>query len=231
MTGSQLRQARRRAGFTQVELAAKLGRSQPYVSLLEKGRRRLSERVARRLARVLNMPPTTWPLNLSRVTVRRNPAEWIVDRLASLGYPGYAYRGRSESLTNPAEVLLRALATEPLDPRVAEAMPWLLLRFRGFERERLVRAARDLNVQNRLGFVVALARAVAENNPEYAGRASELDELESALEPYRLAREDDLGQRFRSGRLRAWVRENRWAGAAHWNLLTDLAPRHLPYAS
>jgi transcriptional regulator with XRE-family HTH domain len=231
MNGSELRQVRQTAGLTQVELARKLRKSQPYVSLLESGRRQLPVRVVTRVANVLDLPPTVLPLNPARRPLRCNPPDWVVDRLASLGYPGYSYRKRSKNLTNPAEVLLRALMLDPLEPRVVEALPWLLLHFQDFNHEQLVSEARELNVQNRLGFMVALAKAVAERNPEYSPRLSELNQLGSALEPYRLAREDGLDQRCKTERLRAWVRDNRSEAAAHWNLLTDLAPRHLPYAS
>ena len=117
------------------------------------------------------------------------------------------------------------------EPRLAEAMPWLLLSFSAFDREALVRAARELNVQNRLGFLVALARAVAERSPEHAHRLPELRQLESELEPYRLAREDDLGQGLGSERLRQWVRRHRTDAATHWNLLTDFSVEHVPYVS
>ena len=177
------------------------------------------------------MPPTTLPFKVKRRLSQRNGNTWVATRLASLGYPGYAYLKRATAPNNPAEVLLRALAMNPLEQRLTEAMPWFLLRFSGFDQERLVKAARELNVQNRLGFVVSLAKAVAKSNPGYADRVPELARLESALEPYRLAREDDLGQTIRSQRLRAWVRKNRSEAAVHWNVLTDLSSEHLAYGN
>lgn len=47
------------------------------------------------------------------------------------------------------------------------------------------------DLQNRLGFVVALARQVAERN-EQPEKASALAVVEAQLEPSRLAREDTL---------------------------------------
>ncbi len=132
---------------------------------------------------------------------------------------------------NPVEVLLRALAFDDLDPRLAEALPWLLLRFEGFDFETLATQAKVRDLQNRLGFTVALARQVAEKNPEYRHRSNELRRLEEYLEPSRLAREDTYGRSETSGRMRVWLREHRSDIASHWNLLTDLRTEHLPYAS
>jgi transcriptional regulator with XRE-family HTH domain len=229
VTGAQLRDARRNRGLTQVELAAKVGQSQAYVSLLEKGKRSASASVARRLARVLRMPPTALPLRMNRLRARHHSGARVADSLASLGYPGYAYLKRPLRLVNPVEVLLCGLMKDRFEPRLFEALPWLLLNFGGYDLEELSRAARDHNVQNRLGFVAALAGAAAGSTPEYSHRVSELKRLVSELEPYRLAREDDLGQTFKSERLRTWIRKNRTRAAAHWNLLTDLAPEQLPY--
>jgi hypothetical protein len=180
--------------------------------------------------RVLRMDPTSLPFDLSHQVRTRGDGGWLAARLAGLGYPGFAYLRRSRAPSNPAEILLSALAAGSLELRVLEALPWLLLRFGGLDAELLVAPARQLNVQNRLGFVVALARQVAELDPGFGHRVAGLRALEAALEPYRLAREDDLGQPFRGEKLREWVRANRSEAAAHWNILTDLAPRHLAYA-
>jgi hypothetical protein len=86
------------------------------------------------------------------------------------------------------------------------------------------------DIQNRLGFVAALARRVAESNKRFERRVPELRLLEDALEPSRLAREEAFGQGHASERLRGWLRTERSEAARHWNLLTDLKVEHLPYA-
>jgi transcriptional regulator with XRE-family HTH domain len=48
-----LKRRREEMGWTQKELAAVLGKSESYISLLESGTRRPSERTARMLARIL----------------------------------------------------------------------------------------------------------------------------------------------------------------------------------
>jgi len=231
MKSSTLKKARREAGLTQEQLAEALGCSQPYLSLLEHGRRPVPRAMKAKLVRLLELPATDLPLRLTPPR-RSSSQDWARRKLGELGYPGFRYldRRRRPSV-NPAEVLLRVLASDRCDPRLMEAMPWLLLHFSNLDRDGLVSQARQLNVQNRLGFVVALAREVARRTPEYSGRLDELDLLDQALEPFRLARHDDLGQDFKTERFRNHVRENRSAVAAHWNVLTTLAPQHLAYAS
>lgn len=231
MRGTELRAARRGAGVTQERLAQLLGVTQGYVSLLEKGRRVPSPRLTRKVCRVLGLPPTSLPVTTTRRGAGGTRPEWVVRCLANLDYPGYAFRKAPGRRVNPAEVLLRTLAQQRVAPRLFEAMPWLLLTYGGFDHKTLVGKARELGVQNRLGFVAALARAVARSNQVFEHRATEMESLQSALELHRLANEDALGQDLRSERLRAWVKAVRTSDAAHWNLLTALAPEQLPYAN
>jgi hypothetical protein len=94
----------------------------------------------------------------------------------------------------------------------------------------LVENARKFNLQNRLGFVVSLARQVAEMRHEGA-RAKELSQLENLLDDSRLAKEDSFYRPPRTESERDWLRKNRTEDAVHWNLLTDMRSQHLQYAS
>jgi len=228
MRTAQLKAARLAAGLTQAQLARRLRTSQAHVSLLERGLRNPSTSLGQGLAKVLKLPPTARPLRVGKHGLDGDP-DRAAKALATLGYPGFAYLGRSRTPLNPAEVLLRTLGADRVDVRLLEALPWLLLHFEDFDHAQTVRLAHRHSLQNRLGFVVALARSVAQRNPKLARRLPELNELLALLEPLRLAREDDLGQPPRSERFREWVRENRSEAAAHWNLLTDLGTRHLPH--
>lgn len=203
--------------------------TQEYVSLMERGRRPVPDHVARAVARLLRLPATALPLPkpMTRV-VAAEP--WVERAVTRLGYPGFAYRAMPGPKRNPTEVLLRALAREDLDPRLVESLPWLLLRFEGFDFEALVVPAKLADLQNRLGFTVTLAREVAEQDPRWRHRVGELRRLEEFLEPSRLAREDTFGAVARSERMRDWLRHHRSKAARHWNLLTDLKTEHLPYA-
>jgi len=231
MEGSILKQAREGAGWTQVRLARSLGVTQAYLSLMESGRRRVPPRLARRLTLALDLPPTMLPVTTADGSHDRPTNDWVEAQLARLNYPGYAYRKQPDALRNPAEVLLAGLGCDDLEPRLVEALPWLLLRHEGLDLGRLVADAKARDLQNRLGFMVALARQVAERRKEFVNRLPDLRRLEEVLEPSRLAREEPFGQGHVHERLRGWLRKNRSSAAKHWNLLTDLRVEHLPYAS
>ena len=230
MTGTDLRNARLRAGWTQVRLAARLGVTQAYLSLMEGGKRRVPDRVKRLVTSLFALPPTYLPLSAPRTLDPETIDVKLEQGLARLGYPGLAYRRRPGECRNPGELLLMWLSVDDLDPRLAEALPWLLLQFEGLNCEDLVARAKSLDLQNRLGFTVSLAHRVAESNPEYRNREGELQRLEQAIERSRLVREDTYGRRKLSDRMREWLRKNRSLDAEHWNLLTDLKLEHLPYA-
>lgn len=94
----------------------------------------------------------------------------------------------------------------------------------------LVQNARKLNLQNRLRFVVSLARRVTEMRLE-GSRSAELSQLENLLDDSRLAKEDSFYRPPRTESERDWLWKNRTADAVHWNLLSDMRPQHLRYAS
>ena len=196
---------------------------------MERGRRPVPSHVARAVARVLRLPASALPLSTSAIS-KAGPELWVERALARLEYPGFAYRRKPGPKSNPVEVLLRALACDKLDPRLIEALPWLLLRFEGFAIETLAVPVKLRDLQNRLGFMVSLAREIAEQHPRWLHRAGELRRLEESLEPSRLAREDVYGAMAGSERMLEWLRNNRSRSAEHWNLLTDLKKEHLPYA-
>jgi hypothetical protein len=163
----------------------------------------------------------------SRVPVTE---ERVEQGLARLGYPGFAYRKKPGKLHNPGELLLMALSLDDLDPRLAEALPWLLVNFEGLDFQDLVQRAKVKDLQNRLGFTVALAEKVAERNAAFKRNHRELHKTREVLERSRLAREDTYGRKETGERMKAWLQENRSPEAEHWNLLTDLRVEHLPYA-
>ncbi len=230
MKGALLKAVREKAEWTQVKLAKRLGVTQAYVSLMETGKRRVPLRYAHRLMRLLDLSPTMLPVKTTSVLNEPPTNEWFETQLARLSYPGFAYRKRPGAMRHPAEVLLAGLAFDELEPRLAEALPWLLLHFEGLDLERLADLAKAKNLQNRLGFMVALARQVAERKQEFERRLPELRHFEGVLEPSRLAREETFGQGHARERLREWLKRERSEAARHWNLLTDLKAEQLPYA-
>ena len=220
-----LKQRRRERGWSQEDAAVRLGLTQSYAFMPERGSRPLSPRLARKVARVYGLP-TALPVSEPKPTDNQTLAE----ALARLEYPGFAYLCTRRHRKNPAAVLLTALATDDLEARVTEALPWLLLQYADrLDTQWLLGQARQHTLQNKLGFVVNLARQVAEATPQYRGRVPVLTWLEQNLQMSRLASEDTLCQARMSDVRRRWLRENRTREAAYWNLLTDWRPEALRY--
>jgi transcriptional regulator with XRE-family HTH domain len=227
MNAQELKSARKERGWTQVKTAERLGVSQPYVALLEDGQRMVGPKLARKVVKALRLPPTLLPLPEK---LAKGHSQNLPQHLSVLGYPGFAYL-RGAQKRNPAEVLVTALAQDDLESRVTEALPWLLLRYPEMNRDWLLQQARLHNLSNRLGFVVALAKAVANVAGTTSMHHAPLNELEARLKESRLDREDTLCQSLLSQREREWLRETRPPEAAYWHLLTDWRPEHLQYAA
>jgi transcriptional regulator with XRE-family HTH domain len=228
MTGQDLREARRKKGWTQEETAEKLGVTQAYLSMLESGRRAMPYTLARQAVETLDAPPTALPLRAS-ATETPGESDKLGRQLASLGYPGFAHL-RARARRNPAEVLLTALHVADLDSRVTEGLPWLALAYAEMDWDWMVQNAKLLDRQNRLGFVVTLASQLASKSADSRG-AGRLREYVGVLERSRLVMEDTLCQDSLTEAERKWLRANRPAEAAHWNLLTDMKAENLPHAT
>ena len=229
MRADNLRAERRRRGWGQVEAAERLGLSQPYLALLERGKRPLTAALARKVVMAYGLPPAELPLPMAFNPAERVDAQRLAEDLAKLGYPGFAYVRAAVRSKNPTQVLLSALGQERLEARAAEALPWLLLRYWRMDFQWLVMEAKKSDLQNRLGFVVNLAQRLSERTSD-AERTRALAQLESWLDHSRLAREDYFYQPPRNQRERQWLAQNRPEAARHWNLLSDLRPEHLQYA-
>lgn len=227
MNGLELKRGRLAAKLTQVEAAERLGLSQPYLSQLERGRRAVTRRLARaatslyQLSPTLLAPPSEPPEN--REASRRLP-----NQLAALGYPGFSHL-RKGLLVNPAVAVLDALSQRDLDGRVAEAMPWVLEQFPSLDWDWLVDQARRRNLQNPLGFLVTVARLLAEKRTNRVA-VDRLSRVEDELEQSRLVAETTLGREAMPAAERAWLREHRSPEARHWNVVAGLKLQDLSYA-
>ncbi len=228
MTGMELRKARKRKDWSQQHAAARLGVSQPYLSLLERKHRRLTPRLVARATRVFGLPLTSLPLN--PVGPQPHTLQQVAEELAALGYPGFAYMQKNRK-RNPVEVLVAALRQDNLEARLAEALPWVLLNY-VLDWKWLTDQVRLHNLQNKLGFLVTVARMKLEEKGELQSRRyRHLCSAEEELQSSRLVQEDAFGEATLTAREREWLRENRPASAAHWNLLSDLSPEHLTYVA
>jgi transcriptional regulator with XRE-family HTH domain len=224
-----LKEERLRRGWGQVEAAGRLGVSQPYLALLEEGKRPLTTALKRKAAKLYGLQ-LELPL-AARFTPDRNvKAQTLAEHLSRLQYPGFAYVRPRGPCKNPAEVLLTALAQESLEARTAEALPWLLLHYWRMDSQWTVEQAKRLDLQNRFGFVATLARRLSEPTVE-ANRTQSLRNLEQTLDASRLVREDFFYRPPRNNVERDWLKENSTDDARRWNLFSDLRPEHLQYAA
>jgi transcriptional regulator with XRE-family HTH domain len=222
MTGTQVKAARERLGLTQQRAAGRWKLSQTYVSLVEQDKRPVPDRLARLLARA----EPTMATGLRPSAAPALPED-LPSLLGALQYPGFEYLGLPRNVANPAAVMLLALRARVVPARVTEALPWLLVTYADLTWDWLLDQAKLANVQNRLGYLVDLARQVAEKRGQ-STVVSRLAEVESQLEDARLAKEDTLGRDLTEVE-RQHLRKHRPPSAAHWNLLTSLRVEDLRY--
>jgi hypothetical protein len=131
---------------------------------------------------------------------------------------------------NPAAVVLEALLKKDLEARLAEALPWVLLKYPDLDWPWLVRHTKLQDAQNRLGFLVALAKNLAASREQFQPALVQLTAAEQHLEQARLARDDTLCRESMPAAERHWLETNRSPLARHWNLLTGLTIEQLAYA-
>ena len=227
MTGLDLKNARLKRGWTQELAADKLGVTQAYLSMVEQGHRPLSARLLARVQKSFSVAPTMLPLKKESSHLENN--EKLKSELGALGYTGFGYL-RGKPTWNPAQVLLTALSQPDLEPRVVEALPWLAWQYADLDWDWVVSNGKVHDRQNRLGYVVTLAKKLAEKRQDTL-RFNNLSVPLTALEHARLVREDTLCHDSMTEAERKWLRQNRPTEARHWNLLTDLQLENLAYAS
>ena len=220
---------RKERGLTQVAAARSLNVSQPYLSQLEAGLRTASGQLARKATRLYKLAPTALPLPEAFTPPPGLPDE-LQRKLASLGYPGFEHL-RGGKTSNPAEVVLSAVVQRDLDTRLVEALPWVLKSYTDLNWEWLRDRAKLQNAQNRLGYLVHLARQTERTLPLHGNAVSVLSVWENQLEEARLASEGTLCRESMPEAERRWLRTNRPPAAVHWSLLTGITAKQLPYAT
>lgn len=224
MTSDRFKSGRLQAGLTQKQAAAALGVSQPYLSQLEMGQRPVTAELARAATTLYRLPATALPMPEPPSKEDVADGAQLARQLSGLGYPGFQHLRPRKA--NPAAVVLAALLQDDLETRLAEALPWVLLTYPDLDWAWLVRHAKLHDVQNRLGFLVAVAKGLAADQPAF----TQLAAIEQQLERARLAREDTLCRESMPAAERRWLQAHRSALARHWNLLTGLTADQLSYA-
>lgn len=228
MTGRELKKYRRNRGLTQEQASDSLGVSQTYLSLLESDKRPLTARLQQKLVNKLHLRPTELPAKAKEYKVSAVSDDQLTADLAALRYKGFSHYKPSR-LKNPADVLLSALKANDRDARLMEALPWLVLAFPDMNWNDLTRGAKMHDLQNRLGFVVSVARGLAEQRHNKT-TATALKRREADLEPSILEREDTLCHDSMTDAERRWLATNRTDDAKRWRILASLSPQLVRYA-
>ncbi len=226
MTGKELKKYRERASLTQERAAKLLGVSQTYLSLIESNKRSLTQKLKQKVVKKFNVPPTELPAAVSKNKVTKISDDQLTADLSALGYPGFSHYKPSRA-KNPADVLLSALNADKRDARLVEALPWVVLRFGEMDWNAVVRTAKLYDLQNRLGFVVNVARRTAKAGND--ATVTKLRAREAELERSMLAREDTLCNETMTKAERKWLATERPPEAKHWHLFTGLSPHQLRY--
>src|SRR5689334_20774566 len=128
MNGQQLAQSRRRKGLEQQEAAKRLGVSQPYLSLLESGKRMLTPKLEEKVVKLFDLPHQELPFEIDWESLPEKSNNELAEMLAALSYPKFSHLRKGKP-NNPAIVLFLALKKENLDSRTAEGLPWLVFTF------------------------------------------------------------------------------------------------------
>jgi transcriptional regulator with XRE-family HTH domain len=227
MNTLDLRAVRRSLGWTQKQAAEHLCVSQALVSMVESRQRALTTAMLERLASYYHVDPSYLPLRKPVTMTRSDYAREMVN----LGYPGFAHRkdNKEKPSWNPAQLAVMALSANTLDRRVAEAFPWLVLRYWDADWNWALQQLKVQDLQNRLGFVVTLARELADEKG--LGSLENLQQFESQVERSRLVRQDTFCNERMTQAERKWLQTQASPQARHWNLLCDLRPEHLTHVS
>ena len=228
MQYEQLKAGRLRARLTQKQAAERLGVSQPYLSQLEKGERPVTPELALSATALYRLRATALPLPETLTEEPKGGDALLARQLSGLGYPGFAHLRPRKA--NPAAVVLAALLRKDLETRLAEALPWVLLTYADLDWSWLIRHTKLQDMQNRLGFLVGVAKGLTADGAERRPAFDRLFAAEQQLERARLVRQDTLCRDSMPDAERHWLEANRSSLARHWNLLTGLTADQLSYA-
>jgi transcriptional regulator with XRE-family HTH domain len=224
MNSSQLLQARQNKNWEQIETAEKLGVSQSYLSLLETGKREITKKISHRAVKVFGFSPVALPIerNLDELFSTKN--DELAKDLGTLGYPKFAFL-KLNLKKNPLEVLFVALKAENLESRLVEALPWLVFTYADLDWEKLFKLSKINDLQNKLGFVICLARRLAEQLKDQQ-KVVFLREREVELSNSRLFQESAFSRNLTETE-KKWLKNNRSKEAKFWRVLSDLEVKQL----
>jgi len=147
--------------------------------------------------------------------------QWVT----RLGYPGFvttpAFVPDPERLAT--KTLQRAFKVRTLHPRLVEALTWVAMEFWALDWESVTRTALAAGTQNRLGYLLDLAREEAAHQNR-AVASARLAAVQRGLEASRSDQEDEFFEAFGSELERQFVLARRPPAAAFWRMCTDYTP-------
>jgi len=149
---------------------------------------------------------------------------WVSDedslyfKLAGLGYPGFAYLGEMSGL-DPTEVVCQILLRPNVNPRLMMGVPWVLSHH-DLNWLSLIAEVKAHEAQNRLGYLVHLARKAAQSQ-ERSAVVDLLSQWEDTLAACRLDKEDMMGKTSMSDLEKEWLERYRPEEATYWHVLTN----------
>ncbi len=225
MNGAQILKERVSRNWEQQTAAAKLKVSQPYLSLIELGKRPVTEKLARRAVQVFKLPPTALPVSRQFLSSRTKTANLIASQLAGLGYPKFSHLKKTRKV-NPAIILSTALEADDIDSRVVEALPWLIFNFPEMDWLRIIDNTKLRDAQNRLGFLLSLAFQAAKRTKDKS-KTNLFKDLLGSLEKSRLLRNDSFRRESLTETENEWLKKYRTKDARRWRVLSNLSAKHL----
>lgn len=100
-------------GLEQKEAAERLDVSQPYLSLLESGKRNLTNKLAEKAVKVFALPLENLPFEADWEVLGERSNDELAKMLSALSYPKFSHLQKGE-IRNPVEVLFSTLKKENL---------------------------------------------------------------------------------------------------------------------
>ncbi len=225
MNGEIILKERISRNWEQHRTAERLNVSQPYLSLIEAGKRPVTEKVARRAVRLFSLPPTSLPLKKIEISEKSPSDNQIASRLAGLGYPKFSHLKKSRKV-NPTVILTNALKMQNIESRTLESLPWLIYQFSEIDWLKVIWEAKLADAQNRLGFLLSLAFKKSKEDKD-KGKQDLFYKLLSDLEKSRLYQEDSFQRDKLTDAEKRWLKKNRPENARFWRILSNLSIEHL----
>src|SRR5260370_28232440 len=137
-----------------------------YYWQMERGYRRLPVRLVSRAVRKLHLAPTALPMQPLATQFVPVASDELASALARLGYEAFGHLSKRAKAYNSAYLVVGTLVHADLEVRIVEVLPWILSTFHDLDWLWLIAQGRLLTFQNRLGYLVVLARQLGNSTAD-----------------------------------------------------------------